>query len=177
MKAERFGRMLLAGGTPRSLAREPRRSRWSGYRAYYAMRNRCLNPNQARFKDYGARGIGICDRWLHGEGGKTGFACFLEDVGPKPSPAHSLERSDNDRGYDPDNAAWGTRTEQARNTRGNRIVDVWGERVPLIVAIEKVAVVSRNAVAMRLHRGWSIEAALLTPKGSSASSVEPRCWI
>lgn len=58
------------------------------YRAWVAMKNRCLNPNQARFKDYGGRGIKICRRWL----GEHGFENFLADMGPKPSPAHSMDR-------------------------------------------------------------------------------------
>lgn len=149
------------------------KSGWSvEYRAYWAMRNRCLNPNQARFKDYGARGITVCDRWLNGEDGAIGFECFLKDVGPKPSPDHSLERRDNDLGYDPFNAHWSTRAAQARNTRANRIVDVWGEAVPLIEAIERVAVVSENSVRMRLHRGWDVEDALFVPKSGKPGSVD-----
>ncbi|MDR3471565.1 MAG: hypothetical protein P4M09_07725 [Devosia sp.] len=142
------------------------------YRAYWAMRNRCLNPNQARFKDYGARGITICNRWLIGVDSRSGFECFLADVGPKPSAAHSLERRDNNKGYDPENTRWATRIQQARNTRANHFVDVWGDLIPLALAIEKVAIVAADTVRMRLHRGWSVDDALFVPRGGKPGSAD-----
>lgn len=135
------------------------------YRAYHAMKNRCLNPNQARYKDYGGRGITVCDRWLQGDGQRTGFQCFLADVGERPSASHSIDRRDNDRGYDPENVKWSTRSEQARNSRNARLLNIAGVYVPVIEAIERWGVVEAHTVHVRLHRGWADEDAVLVPKG------------
>lgn len=135
------------------------------YRAYAAMKNRCLNKNQARYDDYGGRGIKICARWLYGDNELTGFQCFLRDMGTKPSIKHTLDRKDNDQDYAPENCRWATPTEQARNTRGVRIVDVCGFPISLVEAVEAWGVVSYDAAAMRLHRGWSVDDALFVPKG------------
>ena len=123
------------------------------YRAYYAMRNRVLNPNQERFEDYGGRGIKICSRWIDGEDGKCGFECFYHDLGPKPSAAHSLERKDNDGDYEPLNVKWATAKEQNRNSRNVRLVDVCGFDAPLVEVVERYGAVNYNAVVTRIHRG------------------------
>lgn len=134
------------------------------YRAWVAMKNRCLNPNQARFKDYGGRGIKICRRWL----GNRGFQNFLDDMGLKPSPSHSLDRKKVDRNYTKSNCQWGTKQQQARNARSNRIVSVGGHKMVLAEAVERYAVVKPATVRMRLKRKWSITEALFTPAGMSA---------
>ena len=137
--------------------------------AYSSMRNRCLNENQDRFKDYGERGITICDRWLNGDGERTGLECFIEDMGPKPSPSHSLDRIENDLGYSPENCRWATTKEQARNTRWNRIVTICGEEMPLCEAVEKYSSVKYQTVVVRLYRGWSEERAILSPVSGKKS--------
>jgi hypothetical protein len=75
------------------------------------MKDRCLNSAHRSYPGYGGRGIGVDPRWLES------FAAFIADVGPRPSPRHSLDRVDNDRGYWPDNVRWATRSEQASNRR------------------------------------------------------------
>lgn len=81
------------------------------YRAWAAARNRCNNPKNDAYEDYGGRGIYMCERW-------NNFAAFLEDMGPRPSSQHTLERVKNDYGYCKDNCVWATRKEQANNRRG-----------------------------------------------------------
>lgn len=159
------------GHTRRSA--EGRKQQSPEYRAYAAMKNRCLNKRQARFKDYGARGITVCDRWLHGDGERGGFECFLADLGPKPSSRHSVERVDNDRGYEPGNVKWATRREQARNTRATRHVNVADVTLSLAEAVEVFGAAPANTISMRIHRGWTPEVAILTPVGKEPSPDLP----
>lgn len=136
------------------------------YRTYTAMKNRCLNKRQDRYEDYGARGITVCDRWLHGETGLSGFECFLADMGRKPSPAHSLERRDNDGSYTPENCRWATAAEQNRNTRQNRLLMVCGEIVCLADAAHFTTdSPSASTINRRIELGWDVDDAVLTPVG------------
>ncbi len=77
------------------------------------MRQRCSDPRHRAFKDYGARGIEVCERW------RDDFWAFFEDLGERPSPNHSLDRRDNNKGYDAANCRWATAVEQMNNTRTN----------------------------------------------------------
>lgn len=80
------------------------------YTTWASMIQRCENPNSDGFAGYGARGISVCERW------KT-FENFAADMGERPSPSHSIDRLDNDKGYSPDNCRWATKQEQVLNTR------------------------------------------------------------
>jgi hypothetical protein len=75
------------------------------------MRQRCYNSRNLKFAQYGARGIRVCERWLHS------FENFLADVGLKPSPELSLDRINNDGNYEPDNVRWHSAKQQANNRR------------------------------------------------------------
>lgn len=81
----------------------------SEYAIWMNMRQRCNNPRSRFYADYGGRGITVCERW-------GDFAAFLADMGERPD-GKTLDRIDNDRGYEPTNCRWATTVEQARNKR------------------------------------------------------------
>lgn len=93
------------------------------YRVYHGMKRRCLDPNDSHYGSYGGRGIAVCDWWLNS------FEHFLADMGPRPSPAHSIERRDNDGNYEPNNCYWATKDVQARNRRSSLKLTYNGKRV------------------------------------------------
>jgi hypothetical protein len=78
------------------------------------MRARCRNPKHKSWKNYGGRGIEVCARW-------DSFQNFLDDMGPRPSPTHTLERRRNNRGYSKSNCRWATWAEQSHNRRNTKL--------------------------------------------------------
>jgi hypothetical protein len=121
-----------------------------------AMVQRCCNPKHKNFRHYGGRGITVCDRW------RTNFEVFLEDMGPRPSAKHSIERKDNNGNYEPGNCVWATQREQSRNKRTNRLVEFGGQTLCVEEWAAKLGLTSK-AIHHRLDRGWSIDKALTTP--------------
>jgi hypothetical protein len=91
-----------------------RKNETKEYRAFRTMKARCLNSNNPFYKDYGGRGIKICNRWLHSE---HGFENFLEDMSYAPSSKHTLDRIDVNGNYEPSNCRWATQQVQAINQR------------------------------------------------------------
>lgn len=84
------------------------------YFVWKTMKQRCSNKNNRSYPDYGGRGITVCDRW------KDSFENFFKDMGERPSKRHSIDRMDNDKGYEPSNCKWSTDVEQASNRRKRR---------------------------------------------------------
>lgn len=84
------------------------------YWVWAEMIRRCTNPKNRRYEDYGGRGIEVCDRW-------RSFDSFIEDMGMRPSPRFTLERLNNNAGYNPQNCCWAPRSHQAKNKRRYRV--------------------------------------------------------
>lgn len=89
------------------------------HRTWQQMWNRCTNANSNSYRNYGERGIKVCDRWRE-------FTNFYEDMGDPPSEDHSIERIDNEGDYTPDNCCWATDKEQCSNRRNNIRVEYDG---------------------------------------------------
>lgn len=83
------------------------------YSTWDSMKQRCRNPNNDKYYLYGGRGIVVCDRWLI-------FENFLQNIGQKPTPKHTLDRINPDGNYEPGNVKWATLSEQNRHLRNNR---------------------------------------------------------
>lgn len=117
------------------------------YNTWQHILNRCRNKRAKAYKNYGGRGIVVCDRWLV-------FVNFYADMGDPPTATHSIERVNNDKGYSPDNCKWATRDEQANNTRRSRKVTLNG-RTQTVVQWERELNIPRNRIYNRLRRGLS----------------------
>lgn len=124
------------------------------YRAWLAVKSRCLNTKVEAYAYYGARGITICAAWV------KDFPAFFKHVGPRPSPEYSLDRyPDNDGNYEPGNVRWATDEQQQANRRTTIWVTLDGEKIPLAEACRRLDINS-NTVWMRMRRGISADEAL-----------------
>ena len=132
---------------------------------YGAWRNaisRCHDPDNKHYTNYGARGIYVCEKW------RSSFEAFLADVGEPPFEGATLDRINNDRGYEPTNVRWATRTEQLLNRRNTVYVQFEGKQHLLYDLCASRGIPS-SVVRSRLYRGWSLDKALSTPKGRQGS--------
>ncbi len=132
---------------------EQKRNAPPGYNSWKSMRQRCDNPNRADYKYYGGKGIVYCKRW-------DSFQQFISDMGHPPTKKHTIDRIDNDIGYNPDNCKWATRTEQGKNTSIVKRIEYNGEKKSIIDWAKKFNIKPQTLYS-RLNRSkWSIEKAL-----------------
>lgn len=123
----------------------------SEYHTWATMKARCTNANSPDFAAYGGSGITVCARW-------QSFENFIADMGPKPSPQHSLDRKDTFGIYEPSNCVWSTPKEQARNKTNNRILSFNGKSMCLAAWADELGI-TRKALVYRLKK-WPLEIAL-----------------
>lgn len=105
-------RREITGGLKKSHGKSSTRE----YAVWRSMRRRCNNSKDKSYFDYGGRGIKVCSRWNE-------FSLFLKDMGERPSNKHSIERLDNNKGYEPSNCTWATQSQQAKNRRPMRALN------------------------------------------------------
>lgn len=127
------------------------------YKTWAHMKARCLNENDGSYKNYGGRGIGVCEEWLE-------FEPFNEwAMANGYSPRLTIERIDNDGNYEPENCKWADRLTQANNKRNNRVIAFKGEQKTL-AEWSRTLGIKYNTLNTRLSCGWSVERALGTPQ-------------
>jgi hypothetical protein len=146
------------GFSPRNAPKSPE------YHSWLCMIQRCTNPKQRSYQNYGGRGIKVCERW-----GK--FENFLADMGLRPTPEHSIERKDVNGNYEPNNCRWATKKEQARNARSNRLLTIGGRTQCLNAWAEELGK-ERSVIKQRLKLGWSEVDAVFTPTGPLGSNQQ-----
>lgn len=127
------------------------------YYIWVLMLRRAKKPTVKEKKWYGENGCGICESWLL-------FDNFLADMGPRPSPKHSIDRINNTLGYSKENCRWATRSEQALNKKKTIVLNVNGNEIRGIKGIAEAIGISASLVSSRLKRGWSINRILETKR-------------
>lgn len=129
------------------------------YAIWWGMVTRCENPHAKTFRNYGGRGISVCQEW------RRDFPAFLAHIGPRPSPKHSVDRIDTNKGYEPGNVRWADHLTQCNNRRCTRKVFYRGQETALALAVRAAgSVIHPEAAWVRIKTGWSVERALETPR-------------
>lgn len=125
------------------------------YNVWCSMKRRCLVPSASSFKNYGGRGIKVCDRWLES------FENFYADMGPRPPGRHSIERINNNGDYEPENCRWATQKEQCRNTRKNVFITI-NSQTKCSSEWAEIVGINPSTFYERMAKGWTGEKLLTT---------------
>lgn len=132
------------------------------YDVWGAMKGKCYRETHHAYKNYGGRGISVCDEW------RNNFQAFYDYIGPRPTPKHTIERINNNGNYEPGNVRWATRHEQARNQRSNvnltidgvtRCVEDWA----------RVSGTNSRTIYTRHKAGWPDREAVFLPPDAWAT--------
>lgn len=130
-------------------------SSFSEYNIWAKMLQRCHNPQDDSYAYYGGRGINVIERWHT-------FVNFYDDMGDRPSIHHSIDRIDNNRGYDPRNCRWATNKEQGNNRRSSKTLTYKGSAKTYQQWAETLGF-GKHVISSRVRKGWSVEQVLTTP--------------
>lgn len=122
------------------------------YNSWHKMKQRCLNPKNDEYSNYGGRGITVCERWLD-------FENFLADMGPRPTGTSIDRFPDKNGNYEPGNCRWATAKEQNNNMRKNIFLEYGGTRLTVAQWARRLGI-SPGTLHGRLRSGWSVERAL-----------------
>lgn len=140
------------------------------YKIWQGMLHRCNNSSADSYGHYGGRGIKVCERW-------QSFELFYEDMGPRPSSSHSIDRIDVNGDYEPGNCRWATPKEQARNTRVNYLVEHDGEVKCIADWAEQYGLEASVLYGRLVQRGWTFEKSVNYPvynrKKASSKANDP----
>jgi hypothetical protein len=150
LNKEVVSKMTIKRNTTHGMAK--RKDRKQAYITWAHIKERCENPSCRDYKNYGGRGIAVCDSWQI-------FENFYNSMGDPPTSKHTIERVNNNKNYEPDNCIWATRKEQNNNTRLNRILELNGQRKTLAQWSESTGI-NHKTLSTRLRDGWSVERAL-----------------
>lgn len=132
------------------------KSRTDVFRIWQGIKQRCLDTNFRDYPKYGGRGITVYGPWV------GDFESFEKYIGPRPSPSHSVDRIDNNRGYEPGNVRWATDSEQQNNTSVNVVLTVNGATKTLANWSRDCGICA-NTITSRLRMGWSEHDAVTVP--------------
>jgi hypothetical protein len=131
------------------------RSNTSEFYSWTGLIARCRDMNNPKYKNYGGRGINVCDRWL----GKSGFENFLSDMGEKPSKSHTMDRVNVNGNYEPSNCRWATPLEQGRNRRDTKFVWYKGSLRILREVCDELGIHFQKVRGRKEYRGISFQEA------------------
>lgn len=126
------------------------------YKAWLTMKQRCINPKNKSYPDYGGRGISVSEEWANS------FEKFINDLGRRPSDKHSVERVDLNGNYEAGNCEWATRDIQNRNKRNNVTYMLDGE-VKIVTDIARENNIPLETLRSRLKSGLDIKEAISRP--------------
>lgn len=130
-----------------------------GYYSWKKIHARCYNPKSSGYKNYGGRGISVCERWKC-------FENFIADMGPRPRPGMSIERVDNNGDYCPSNCRWATITDQQRNKRTNLYYTFRGRRMLLQDIASEIGMNKTTLYQRVVVRKWELGKATEIPAGT-----------
>lgn len=149
---------------------------WDERRLFNIWKNmiqRCTNPRNHAYADYGGRGIKVCQKWL------TSFKDYFDDIGLPPDNSYELDRIDNDKGYEPGNVRYVTHRDNMMNVRNNRYVTIEvmvdGVKKPITKTMSEWADeygIDRPTFHSRLKMGWQGEALLANPRGENYVEID-----
>lgn len=140
---------------PRSVThgRAKRKATLPEYEVWVQMKGKCFRQTHEAYKNYGARGITVCEEW------RNNFQAFYDHVGPRASPKHTIERINNNGNYEPGNVKWATRHEQNRNQRSNVYLTVDGV-TKCVADWEASSGTKRTTIYTRVKAGWDDRSAV-----------------
>lgn len=128
-------------------------SKHPAFAVWRSMLARCTLPSHQAWRNYGGRGISVCEEW------RASFEAFWRDMGPTYLHGLTLERKDNNTGYSASNCTWATPKRQANNTRRSRVIETPAGPMTVMQASEAYGVGYRTLL-YRIDHGWSVGRAL-----------------